>query len=146
VLRRVLARRELYGIGYGVGGRVMVAHPRELRSMDLAGRLHASGFQAETPAAGTLRQRLHGDLPLALIVGAELAAAEAETLRELRALPAAAWMPVVVVDADDPEARPSLLAAGADLCFASSATFTEVGAALDALLRRLSTLAGDPAE
>jgi DNA-binding response OmpR family regulator len=123
----------------------MVAHPRELRSMDLAGRLHASGFEAETPA-GTLRQRLHGDLPLALIVGAELAAAEAETLRELRAIPAAAWMPIVVVDADDAEARPSLLAAGADLCFASSATFTEVGAALNALLRRLSTLAGGTAE
>ena len=146
VLRRVLARRELYGIGYGVGGRVMVAHPRELRSMDLAGRLHASGFEAETPAAGALRQRLHGDLPLALIVGAELAAAEADTLRELRAIPAAAWMPIVVVDADDAEVRPSLLAAGADLCFASSATFTEVGAALNALLRRLSTLAGGTAE
>jgi hypothetical protein len=146
ILRRVLARRELYGIGYGVGGRVMVAHPRELRSMDLAGRLHASGFEAETPAAGTLRQRLHGELPLALVVGAELAAAEADTLRELRAVPAAAWMPVVVVDADDPEVRPSLLAAGADLCFASSATFTEVGAALNALLRRLSTLAGGTAE
>ncbi|HEY0023845.1 MAG TPA: HD domain-containing phosphohydrolase [Longimicrobium sp.] len=146
VLRRVLARRELYGIGYGVGGRVMVAHPRELRSMDLAGRLHASGFEAETPAVGTLRQRLHGDLPLALIVGAELAATEAETLRELRAIPAAAWMPIVVVDADDAEVRPSLLAAGADLCFASSATFTEVGAALNALLRRLSTLAGGTAE
>jgi hypothetical protein len=146
ILRRVLARRELYGIGYGVGGRVMVAHPRELRSMDLAGRLHASGFEAETPAAGTLRQRLHGDLPLALIVGAELAAAEAETLRELRAIPAAAWMPIVVVDADDAGVRPSLLEAGADLCFASSATFTEVGAALNALLRRLSTLAGGTAE
>jgi hypothetical protein len=146
ILRRVLARRELYGIGYGVGGRVMVAHPRELRSMDLAGRLHASGFEAETPGAGTLRQRLHGDLPLALIVGAELAAAEADTLQELRAIPAAAWMPVVVVDADDAEVRPSLLAAGADLCFASSATFTEVGAALNALLRRLSTLAGGTAE
>ncbi|HEX8318448.1 HD domain-containing phosphohydrolase [Longimicrobium sp.] len=146
VLRRVLARRELYGIGYGVGGRVMVAHRRELRSMDLAGRLHASGFEAETPGAGTLRQRLHGDLPLALIVGAELAASEADTLRELRAIPAAAWMPVVVVDADDAEVRPSLLAAGADLCFASSATFTEVGAALNALLRRLSTLAGGTAE
>jgi hypothetical protein len=146
ILRRVLARRERYDIGYGVGGRVMVAHPRELRSMDLAGRLHASGFEAETAAVGTLRQRLHGDLPLALILGAELAAAEAETLRELRAIPAAAWMPVVVVDADDAQVRPSLLAAGADLCFASSATFTEVGAALNALLRRLSTLAGGTPE
>jgi hypothetical protein len=51
-------------------------------------------------------------------------------------------MPVVVVDADSADARPELLAAGADLCFASSATYTEVGAALDALLRRLSILAG----
>ena len=51
-------------------------------------------------------------------------------------------MPVVVVDADAPAVRESLLAAGADLCFPSSASFTEVGAALNAQLRRLSTLAG----
>jgi DNA-binding response OmpR family regulator len=51
-------------------------------------------------------------------------------------------MPVIVVDADTADARASLLAAGADLCFPSSATFAEVGAALNALLRRLSSLSG----
>jgi DNA-binding NarL/FixJ family response regulator len=136
VLRRVFAQRERHGIGYGWGGRVAVVHPRELRALELAARLHAEGYAAETAGtAAALRDRLRAGAPQALVIGADLPDADAAALvREVRALAAA--LPVLVVDAADARRRVELLGAGADVCFPPDAEFPEVRATLDALLRR----------
>jgi DNA-binding NarL/FixJ family response regulator len=136
VLRRVFAQRERHGIGYGWGGRVAVAHPRELRALELAARLHGEGYAAETAGtAAALRDRLRAGAPQALVIGADLPDADAAALvREVRAMAAA--LPVLVVDAADARRRVELLGAGADVCFPPDADFLEVRATLDALLRR----------
>ena len=134
VLRRVFAQRERHGIGYGWGGRVAVAHPRELRALELAARLHGEGYAAETAGtAAELRDRLHG--VQALVLGADLPDADAGALvREVRGT--SPTLPVLVVDAGDARRRVELLGAGADVCFPPDADFLEVRATLDALLRR----------
>jgi len=136
VLRRVFAQRERHGIGYGWGGRVAVAHPRELRALELAARLHGEGYATETAGtAAALRERLRAGAPQALVLGADLPDADAAALvREVRAV--AASLPVLVVDAGDARRRVELLGAGADVCFPPDAEFPEVRATLDALLRR----------
>ena len=136
VLRRVFAQRERHGIGYGWGGRVAVAHPRELRALELASRLHGEGYAAETAGtAAALRDRLRTGAPEALLLGADLPDADAAALvREVRAQ--SPTLPVLVVDAPDARRRVELLGAGADVCFPPDADFLEVRATLDALLRR----------
>ena len=136
VLRRVFAQRERHGIGYGWGGRVAVAHPRELRSLDLAARLHGEGYAAETAqTAAALRERLRASAPHALVLGADLPDADvAALIREVRSQ--TPGLPVLVVDAGDARRRVELLGAGADVCFPADAEFPEVRATLDALLRR----------
>ena len=136
VLRRVFAQRERHGIGYGWGGRVAVAHPRELRALELASRLHGEGYAAETAGtADALRDRLRIGAPGALVLGADLPDADAVALvRELRSQ--SPTLPVLVVDAPDARRRVELLGAGADVCFPPDADFLEVRATLDALLRR----------
>ncbi len=136
VLRRVFAQRERHGIGYGWGGRVAVAHPHELRALELAARLHGEGYAAETAGtAAALRDRLRAGAPEALVLGADLPDADAAALvREVRAQ--SATLPVLVVDAPDARRRVELLGAGADVCFPPNADFLEVRATLDALLRR----------
>ncbi|HEX8362831.1 MAG TPA: HD domain-containing phosphohydrolase [Longimicrobium sp.] len=136
VLRRVFAQRERHGIGYGWGGRVAVTHPRELRALELAARLHGEGYAAETTGtAAALRDRLRAGAPEALVLGADLPDADAAALvREVRAQ--SATLPVLVVDAPDARRRIELLGAGADVCFPPNADFLEVRATLDALLRR----------
>jgi HD-GYP domain-containing protein (c-di-GMP phosphodiesterase class II)/CheY-like chemotaxis protein len=136
VLRRVFAQRERHGIGYGWGGRVAVAHPRELRALELASRLHGEGYAAETAGtAAALRDRLRTGAPEALLLGADLPDADAAALvREVRGQ--SPTLPVLVVDAPDARRRVELLGAGADVCFPPDADFLEVRATLDALLRR----------
>ena len=136
VLRRVFAQRERHGIGYGWGGRVAVAHPRELRGLELAQQLHAEGYEAETTqTAEALRQRLQEGSAEALIVGADLPDADVGALvRDIRSQ--APGLPVLIVDAGDARRRVALLGAGADVCFPPDAEFLEVRATLDALLRR----------
>ena len=136
VLRRVFAQRERHGIGYGWGGRVAVAHPEELRALELASLLHGEGYAAETAGtAAELRDLLRGGALEALVLGANLPDADAGALvRELRG--ASSSLPVLVVDAGDARRRVELLGAGADVCFPPDAEFLEVRATLDALLRR----------
>ena len=136
VLRRVFAQRERHGIGYGWGGRIAVAHPLELRALELAARLHGEGYAAETAGtAAELRDQLHGGALQALVLGADLPDADAGALvREVRGM--SATLPVLVVDAGDARRRVELLGAGADVCFPPDAEFLEVRATLDALLRR----------
>ncbi len=141
VLRRVFAQRERHGIGYGWGGRVAVAHPEELRALDLSARLHANGYAVETAGtARALKDGLRESAPQALVLGAELPDADAATLiREVRSVPALAGLPVVVIDASEPMRRVALLAAGADLCFGPEVGYPEFKASLDALLRRFES-------
>ena len=139
VLRRVFAQREHHGIGYGWGGRVAVAHPHELRALDLCARLHGQGYAAETvSSAVALRELLRTGAPQALVLGADLVDADAAGLvREVRAV--GGPLPVLVVDAPDARRRVELLGAGADVCFPADTEFPEVRATLDALLRRGET-------
>ncbi len=138
VVRRVFTHRELHGIGYGWGGRVAVAHPQELRALDLASHLHGNGYTVETAGtAQALKESLRRAAPQALVLGAELPDADAAALiREVRSVPALLALPVVVVDAVDPQRRVALLGAGADLCFGPEVDFPEFKASVDALLRR----------
>jgi HD-GYP domain-containing protein (c-di-GMP phosphodiesterase class II) len=141
VLRRVFAQRERHGIGYGWGGRIAVAHPQELRALELAARLHGEGYAAETAGtAAGLREQLNGGALQALVLGADLPDADAGALvREVRGM--SATLPVLVVDAGDARRRVELLGAGADVCFPPDADFLEVRATLDALLRRRESAA-----
>ncbi|HEX7242082.1 MAG TPA: HD domain-containing phosphohydrolase [Longimicrobiaceae bacterium] len=138
VVRRVFTHRELHGIGYGWGGRVAVVHPQELRALDLASHLHGNGYTVETAGtAQALKESLRRAAPQALVLGAELPDADAAALiREVRSVPALLALPVVVVDAVDPQRRVALLGAGADLCFGPEVDFPEFKASVDALLRR----------
>jgi CheY-like chemotaxis protein len=139
VLRRVFAQRERHGIGYGWGGRVAVAHPHELRALDLCTRLHGEGYAAETSgSAAAVRELLQTGSPQALVLGADLPDADTAALvREVRS--AGHSLPVLVIDAPDARRRVELLGAGADVCFPPDAEFPEVRATLDALLRRGET-------
>ena len=140
VVRRVFGQRDRHGIGYGWGGRVAVVHPRELRALDLASRLHSGGYAAETAAdAMSLRERLRDGAPRAVVLGAELPGDLPALVRELRSNASLAGLPVVVVDAATPDQRVSLLTAGADVCFPPEVGYTELKATLDALLRRTET-------
>ena len=145
VVRRVFANREQHGIGYGWGGRVCVAHPQELRALELATRLHARGYVVETAsAADAVREQVRRAAPQALVLGASLPEAEVAALvQELRST--IAGLPVVVIDAESAEQRVALLGAGADVCFPPEVSFTELKATLDAFLRRNETTLRAPA-
>jgi tetratricopeptide (TPR) repeat protein/CheY-like chemotaxis protein len=144
VLRRVFAGRERHGIGYGWGGHVFIAVPEELRALNLASSLHTRGYVPEVASdVATARERLRGGAAEAVVLGAELPDGDtASLIRELRGFPQLATAPIVVIDADSPELRVSLLSAGADVCFARDVSFTEFKATLDALLRRTEHASG----
>jgi HD-GYP domain-containing protein (c-di-GMP phosphodiesterase class II) len=144
LLRRVFAQRERHGIGYGWGGHVYVAHPEELRGLGLATRLHSAGYATETAAdVAEVRERLRAGAVQALVVGARLAGGDVAALvQEIRGAAHLRAVPVVVIDADSPDLRISLLSAGADVCFAPDVSFTEFKATLDALLRRSELVMG----
>lgn len=144
LLRRVFAQRERHGIGYGWGGHVYVAHPEELRGLGLATRLHSAGYATETAAGvAQVRERLRAGAVQALVLGARLAGGDvAGLVQEMRGAAHLRAIPVVVIDADSPDLRISLLSAGADVCFAPDVSFTEFKATLDALLRRSELVMG----
>jgi HD-GYP domain-containing protein (c-di-GMP phosphodiesterase class II) len=138
VLRRVFQRRAEHGVGFGLGGRVLLVHPEELRSLGLATQLHNHGYVAEmVPELGRARARLRDASSEALVVGANLPTQEvARFVREVRGNTAFGGIPIVVIDANDMDLRVEMLTAGADVCFPSETNFREFKATLDALLRR----------
>lgn len=138
VLRRVFQRRAEHGIGYGIGGRVVIVHPEELRALGLATQLHAHGYVTEMASeTSRVRERLRGTPTRAVVVGANLPRNDvARLIRDVRSSPTHASVPVIVIDANDMETRVEYLTAGADVCFASEVTFKEFMATLVALLRR----------
>src|SRR5690606_4550270 len=127
------------GLGYGLGGRITIVHPEEMRALGVATQLHNSGYVAEmAPEAGRVRERLRSTPPRALVVGATLPAGDVERLiRDVRSSATAAGIPVIVIDANQIDLRVDLLTAGADVCFPSEVGFKEFKATLDALLRRM---------
>lgn len=147
VLRRVFSRRELHQVGYGLGGRVMIVHPEELRALTLASKLHANGYITEMVAdVAALRDRLRHVQPQAYVLAADLPDGDtARLVREFRAQQSSALVPIVVLDANSTELRVGMLAAGADVSFARDVSFAEFKATLDALLRRAEIVAA-PAE
>ena len=138
VLRRVFQRRAEHGIGYGLGGRVTIVAPEELRALGLATQLHTNGYVTEmTPDTARARSGLKDRSTEALVLGANLPTADlARFIREVRSNPAVGGIPIVVIDANDMNLRVELLTAGADVCFPSEVNFREFKATLDALLRR----------
>lgn len=142
VLRRVFQRRTEHGIGYGVGGRVLVVHPDELRALSVATQLHAEGYVSELGTdAASARNALRSSAPNAVVLGVNGTRAEAMALiKEVRNAPGIAGIPLVVIDVNDPQTRVDLLTAGADVCFSSELSYREVKATLDALLRRREEL------
>ncbi|MBW3628331.1 MAG: tetratricopeptide repeat protein [Gemmatimonadetes bacterium] len=138
VLRRVFQRRSEHGIGFGLGGRVLIVHPEELRSLGLATQLHTNGYVTEMTADTTRgRTGLRDRQADALVVGANLPATDlARFIREVRGNSAVAGIPIVAIDANEMNLRVELLTAGADVCFPSEISFREFKATLDALLRR----------
>jgi response regulator RpfG family c-di-GMP phosphodiesterase len=138
VLRRVFQRRSEHGIGFGLGGRVVIVHPEELRTLGLATLLHTNGYVTEM-TADTARGRvsLRDREVDALVVGANLPTNDVSRfIREVRGNAAVNSIPIVVIDANDMDLRVELLTAGADVCFPSEIGFREFKATLDALLRR----------
>lgn len=138
VLRRVFQRRSEHGIGYGLGGHVVIVHPEELRTLGLATQLHESGYVTEMSAeTSRARESLRGRVVKAIVLGAGLPVNDlSRFVRDVRANPASATIPVIVIDANDMNLRVEMLTAGADVCFPSEVTFREFKATLDALLRR----------
>lgn len=138
VLRRVFQRRAEHGVGFGLGGRVLLVHPEELRALGLATQLHNHGYVAEmVPELGRARARLRDATSEALVIGANLPSADvARFVREVRGNAAFGGVPIVVIDANDMDLRVEMLTAGADVCFPSETNFREFKATLDALLRR----------
>lgn len=138
VLRRVFQRRSEHGIGYGLGGRVLIVHPEELRTLGMATQLHTNGFVSEmAPEAARARARLRESHMEAIVVGAVLPDTDVgRFIREVRNSPGSASLPIVVIDANEMDLRVELLTAGADVCFPSETNFREFKATLDALLRR----------
>ncbi|MEX2571462.1 MAG: HD domain-containing phosphohydrolase [Gemmatimonadota bacterium] len=142
VLRRVFQRRADHGIGFGLGGRIVVLHPEELRGLGVATQLHAEGYEAEVLRdSSRARESLRRATPKAVIVGAELQADDLPRLiREIRSSPERAAIPIIVIDANDMDLRVRMLTSGADVCLASEISFREFKATLDALLRRREEL------
>lgn len=147
LLRRVFGARERHGIGYGWGGQIFVAHPEELRGLGLATRLHSAGYVTQTAdGVAGVRERLREGAVQALVLGARLADGDvAALIQEIRASAQLRAVPVLVIDADSPDQRISLLSAGADVCFAPDVSFTEFAATLDAFLRRGELVSGSAA-
>lgn len=138
VLRRVFQHRADHGIGYGLGGHVMIVHPQELRVLGLATQLHASGYVAEMSfETARVRERLRAEPTKAIVLAADLPGSDvARFIQEVRGSARGSSIPVIVIDANDMDRRVDLLTAGADVCFPSEVTFREFKATLDALLRR----------
>lgn len=138
VLRRVFQRRSDHGIGFGLGGRVLIVHPEELRALGVATQLHSEGYIAElTRDAAHARESIRRSHPKAVVLGANLPSDDlARLIRELRGNPELSATPLIVIDANDMDLRVALLTAGADVCSASDVSFREFKATLDALLRR----------
>jgi len=138
VLRRVFQRRAHHGIGFGLGGRVLLVHPEELRGLSVASQLHSEGYVAEVARdAATARTALRRTPPRAVVLGASAPSEDLlRLIREVRGNADLAGIPVLVIDANDMDLRVGLLTAGADACFSSEVTFREFKATLDALLRR----------
>ena len=144
VLRRVFQRRAEHGVGFGLGGRVLIVHPEELRTLGLATQLHTNGYVAEmAPETARARTRLREAAVEALVIAASLPGTDvARFIRELRGNATIGGIPIVVIDANDMDLRVDLLTAGADVCFPSEINFREFKATLDALLRRREETAG----
>jgi response regulator RpfG family c-di-GMP phosphodiesterase len=138
VLRRVFQHRSEHGIGFGLGGHVVIVHPEELRTLGLATQLHTNGYVTEmTTETGRARSALREKSTDALVIGANLPSGDvARFIREVRSNPAINGIPIVVIDANEMNLRVELLTAGADVCFPSEINFREFKATLDALLRR----------
>ncbi len=138
VLRRVFQRRAEHGIGFGIGGRVIIVHPEELRALGLATQLHTHGYVTEMSAElSRVRERLRGTPTRAVVIGADLPRSDVNRLiREVRSNADVSTIPMVVIDANDMDTRVGYLTAGADVCFSSEVTFREFMATLAALLRR----------
>jgi HD-GYP domain-containing protein (c-di-GMP phosphodiesterase class II)/CheY-like chemotaxis protein len=138
VLRRVFQRRAEHGIGFGVGGRIVIVHPEELRGLGLATQLHSNGYVTEMASdISRVRERLRTSPTRAVVVGANLPRNDVGRLiRDVRSNQAHAGIPVIVIDANDMDTRVEYLTAGADVCFSSDVTFREFMATLVALLRR----------
>lgn len=138
VLRRVFQRRSDHGIGFGLGGRIIVVHPEELRALGVATQLHSEGYVSEVVRdVGKARESIRRALPKAVVAGAGIPQEELSRLiRDVRANGEVAGIPLIAIDANDMDLRVSLLTAGADVCFSSEVTFREFKATLDALLRR----------
>lgn len=138
VLRRVFQRRSDHGIGFGLGGRVVVVTAEELRGLGIATQLHSEGYVAEVAAdTGRARESVRRAGPKAVVLGAGLAGDDlSRFIRELRGSADLSATPLIVLDVNDMDHRVELLTAGADVCFASEVSFREFKATLDALLRR----------
>jgi HD-GYP domain-containing protein (c-di-GMP phosphodiesterase class II) len=138
VLRRVFQHRAEHGIGFGLGGRIVIAYPEELRGLDVATQLHAEGYVAVvTRDAAGARDSVRRSAPKAIVLGASLPGDDlVRFIREVRSSGDAAGIPLLVIDANSMDLRVDLLTAGADVCFATDVTFREFKATLDALLRR----------
>lgn len=138
VLRRVFQHRAEHGIGFGLGGRVVVAYPEELRGLDVATQLHSEGYVAEvTRDASSARESVRRAFPKAVVLGAGLPKEElTRFIREIRTSTETFGIPLLVIDANNMDLRVDLLTAGADACFATDVSFREFKATLDALLRR----------
>ncbi|HUE95766.1 MAG TPA: HD domain-containing phosphohydrolase, partial [Longimicrobiaceae bacterium] len=138
VLRRVFQRRADHGVGFGLGGRIIVVHPEELRALGVATQLHAEGYVSELVRdVSKARESIRRTGPKAIVFGAGIPQDDLSRLiRDIRANPEVAPIPLIAIDANDMDLRVALLTAGADVCFAGEVTFREFKATLDALLRR----------
>lgn len=138
VLRRVFQHRADHGIGFGLGGRIIVVHTEELRALGVATQLHSEGYVTEVvrdvPGA---RKSVRNETPKAVVVGASADRDElVRLINDVRSTETVAAIPLIVIDANEMNLRVDLLTAGADVCFAADVTFREFKATLDALLRR----------
>lgn len=138
VLRRVFQRRADHGIGFGLGGRIVVAHPDELRGLSVATHLHSEGYVSEVARElGRARDSIRKITPKSVVLGASLPGDDlARFIREIRGNAELAGIPLVVIDANDLDTRVELLTSGADVCLPGDVSFREFKATLGALLRR----------
>ncbi|MGH7480541.1 MAG: HD domain-containing phosphohydrolase, partial [Longimicrobiales bacterium] len=133
---RLMATNDLRGFGLGGRRHVILIHPFGPDATVAAVKLGTAGFLAEVAADLDMGAERLRRVPVEAVVLSGMLPVDraARFVEELRRDSLTTSLPVLVIDADPPGTRVSLLAAGADACLGGEASFAQIAATLGGLV------------
>lgn len=134
----LISTHDLRYFGLGRSQHILLVHPDTAWTTVLATRLCAVGYLAEVSRDFAVARQRMRQVPVdAVLFSARFPeAAGLGFVREVRADPHRATLPLLVLDADDPRRAMALVSVGADGFFHRQVRFTQIRSALGALLGR----------